>query len=68
MDGLMAGNSLYAANVVLPAGVTLVSDPQMPVVHLSERSTVVEEVPVVAAAEGAAPADGAAPAADAAKS
>ena len=68
MDGLMAGNSLYAANVVLPAGVTLISDPQMPVVHLSERSTVVEEVPVVAAAEGAAPADGAAPAAEAAKS
>ena len=68
MDGLMAGNSLYASNVVLPAGVTLISDPQMPVVHLSERSTVVEEVPVVAAAEGAAPADGAAPAAEAAKS
>ena len=68
MDGLMAGNSLYASNVILPAGVTLISDPQMPVVHLSERSTVVEEVPVVAAAEGAAPADGAAPAAEAAKS
>jgi len=67
MDGLMAGNSLYAANVVLPAGVTLISDPQMPVVHLSERSTAVEEVPV-AAAEGAASAEGAAPAADAAKS
>jgi len=41
MDGLMAGNSLYASNVVLPAGVTLISDPQMPVVHLSERSTAV---------------------------
>jgi len=67
MDGLMAGNSLYASNVVLPAGVTLISDPQMPVVHLSERSTAVEEVPV-AAAEGAVPAEGAAPAADAAKS
>jgi large subunit ribosomal protein L25 len=68
MDGLMAGNSLYASNVVLPAGVTLISDPQMPVVHLSERSTAVEEVPV-AAAEGAATAEGAAPAAaDAAKS
>jgi large subunit ribosomal protein L25 len=67
MDGLMAGNSLYASNVVLPAGVTLISDPQMPVVHLSERSTAVEEVPV-AAAEGAASAEGAAPAADAAKS
>lgn len=66
MDGLMAGNSLYASNVILPAGVTLISDPQMPVIHLSERSTAAEEVPVVA--EGAAPAEGAAaPAADAAK-
>jgi hypothetical protein len=37
----------------------------MPVIHLSERSTIVEEVPV---AEAAAPADGAAaPAAEAAK-
>ena len=37
----------------------------MPVIHLSERSTIVEEVPV---AEAAAPADGAAEAAaDAAK-
>ena len=59
MDGLMAGNSLYASNVILPAGVTLISDPQMPVIHLSERSTAAEEVPVVA--------EGAAPAADAAK-
>jgi large subunit ribosomal protein L25 len=67
MDGLMAGSSLYASNVVLPAGVVLISDPHMPVIHLSERSTAVEEVPVVAA-EGAATAEGAAaPAADAAK-
>jgi large subunit ribosomal protein L25 len=65
MDGLMAGQSRYASDVVLPAGVTLVSEPNMPVIHLSERSTVVEEVPT---AEAAAPADGAAaPAADAAK-
>ena len=65
MDGLMAGQSRYASDVVLPAGVTLVSEPNMPVIHLSERSTVVEEVPV---AEAAAPADGAAaPAAEAAK-
>jgi large subunit ribosomal protein L25 len=64
MDGLMAGQSRYASDVVLPAGVTLVSEPNMPVIHLSERSTVVEEVPVVEAApvEGAA-----APAAEAAK-
>jgi len=66
MDGLMAGQSRYASDVVLPAGVTLISEPNMPVIHLSERSTAVEETPVVA--EGAAPAEGAAaPAADAAK-
>jgi large subunit ribosomal protein L25 len=48
---------------VLPAGVVLISDPKMIVVHLSERSTAVEEV-VVPAADAAAPAEGA-PAADA---
>jgi large subunit ribosomal protein L25 len=65
MDGMMAGQTRYASDVVLPAGVTLVSEANMPVIHLSERSTVVEEVPT---AEAAAPADGAAaPAADAAK-
>ena len=65
VGGLMAGQSRYASDVVLPAGVTLVSEPNMPVIHISERSTVVEEVPV---AEAAAPADGAAaPAAEAAK-
>jgi hypothetical protein len=35
---------------------TLVSDPALVVVHLSERSTVVEETPVAAAAEAATPA------------
>ena len=65
MDGMMAGETRYASDVVLPAGVTLVSEPNMPVIHLSERSTIVEEVPV---AEAAADADGAAEAAaDAAK-
>ena len=65
MDGMMAGETRYASDVVLPAGVTLVSESNMPVIHLSERSTIVEEVPV---AEAAAPADGAAaPAAEAAK-
>lgn len=66
LTDLMAGNSRYAADVVLPAGVTLVSDPKMVVAHLSERSAQVEEVPVAAApAEGEAAA--AAPAADAEK-
>jgi large subunit ribosomal protein L25 len=61
IQGLASGSSKYAADVVLPAGVELESDPKMIVVHLSEKST--------AAAEEAAPAatDAAAPAADAEK-
>jgi large subunit ribosomal protein L25 len=59
---MMAGESKSAADVVLPEGVKLISDPKMTVVHLSVRSAEVEEVPVVAAAaEGdaaAAPAEG----------
>jgi large subunit ribosomal protein L25 len=60
--GLVAGTSKYAADVVLPSGVVLISDPKMIVVHLSERSTAVEEV-AAPAADAAAPADGAAAAA-----
>lgn len=63
LTGLAAGQSLFAENVILPAGVKLVSDPKTVVVHLSERSTAVEEVPVAAPAADAA----AAPAADAEK-
>ena len=48
--GLAAGTSLYAGDVVLPAGVELESDVKMIVVHLSERSTAVEEAAPVAAA------------------
>jgi large subunit ribosomal protein L25 len=61
IQGLAAGSSKYAADVVLPAGVELESDPKTIVVHLSEKST--------AAVEEAAPAatDAAAPAADAEK-
>ena len=63
VDGLMAGNSKTAGDVILPAGVTLVSEPNVVVVHLSERSTAVEETPAApaegAAAEVAAPADAA---------
>ena len=62
ITGLAAGTSLYAGDVVLPAGVELDSDPKMIVVHLSERSTAVEEVAPVAVAV-----DAAAPAADAEK-
>ena len=57
ITGLAAGLSLYAGDVVLPAGVVLDSDPKMIVIHLSERSTAAEEVaPVVAATEVAEPA------------
>jgi len=60
IQGLASGTSKYAADVKLPAGVELDSDPKMIVVHLSEKST--------AAAEEAAPAaDAAAPAAPAAE-
>ncbi|TRZ71333.1 MAG: 50S ribosomal protein L25/general stress protein Ctc [Streptomycetaceae bacterium] len=52
INGLAAGTSLYAGDVKLPSGVELESDPKMIVVHLSERSTAVEEVaPVVAATD-----------------
>ncbi len=61
IEGMAAGTSKYAADIALPAGTTLVSDPKMIIVHLSERST-------AAAAEETAPAaDAAAPAADAEK-
>ena len=59
---MMAGDSKFAADVKLPAGVTLACDPKLTVAHLSIRSAVVEETPVAAApAEGeaaAAPAEG----------
>jgi len=58
IDGMTAGESRYASDVKLPAGVELESDPKTIVVHLSEKSTVVEEVvaPVAAATDAAAPA------------
>jgi large subunit ribosomal protein L25 len=62
IQGLTSGSSKYAADVVLPAGVELVSDPKMIVVHLSEKSTAVAEEVVAPAAT-----DAAAPAADAEK-
>ncbi len=54
LTGLAAGLSLYAGDVKLPAGVTLVSDPKMIVVHLSVRSIAVD--PVAPAADAVAPA------------
>ena len=69
ITGLAAGDSKYAADVQLPEGITLISDPKMVVIHLSIRAAV-EEVPVVAApveGEAAAATDGATPAASEAK-
>lgn len=39
LTGLVAGESLYASDVKLPTGMTLISEPHMPVVHLSIRSS-----------------------------
>ena len=58
IEGMAAGTSKHASDVVLPAGTTLVSPANTIIVHLSERSTAVEEV-VVPAADAAAPAEGA---------
>ena len=58
LTGMPSNTSKTAADVQLPAGTTLISDPEMVVVHLSERSTAVEEVaatPVVEAVPVAAP-------------
>lgn len=55
LTGMVAGTSLYAEDIKLPAGVTLISDPKMPIVHLSVRSSH-DEVETAPAAEAAAPA------------
>ena len=62
LTGMAAGTSMYAENVSLPAGVTLVSDPKMVVVHLSVRAAHEEPAAVAAPAEGAAAPAEAAPA------
>jgi len=58
IEGMHSGESRYASDVKLPEGVELESDPKTIVVHLSEKSTVVEEVvaPVAAATDAPAPA------------
>jgi len=60
LTGMPAGTSKTAGDVQLPAGTTLVSDPELVVVHLSERSSSGD-------ADAAAPAADAAPAAAATK-
>ncbi len=56
IQGLASGQSKYAADVKLPAGVELDSDPKMIVVHLSEKSTAAAEETAAPAADAAAPA------------
>jgi len=51
LTGMASNTSKTAADVQLPAGTTLISDPEMVVVHLSERSTAVEEVAPAVVAE-----------------
>jgi len=51
LTGMPADTSKTAADVQLPAGTTLVSDPGLVVVHLSARSTSSEEAAPAAAAE-----------------
>jgi large subunit ribosomal protein L25 len=51
LTGLAAGQSKYAKDVQLPAGVTLVSDPDLIVVHLSEKGgSSTDDAPAAAAA------------------
>jgi large subunit ribosomal protein L25 len=63
MEGMMAGESKSASDVVLPEGVKLISDPKMTVVHLSVKSAEVEEVVAAPAATAEGDAAAAAPAA-----
>ncbi len=51
LTGMPADTSKTAADVQLPAGTTLVSDPDLVVVHLSARSTSSEEAAPAAAAD-----------------
>ena len=63
IQGMHSGESRYASDVKLPAGVELESDPKTIVVHLSEKSTAAVEE----AAAPAAATDATAPATDAEK-
>ena len=56
LTGMVAGHTLFAEDVALPAGMTLASDARMPVVHLSVRSSHDDVEAPAAAASAAAPA------------
>lgn len=64
VEGLMAGQSKHASDVTLPNGVTLVSDPDLTVVHLGVKSTAPVEEAAPAADAAATPAAEAKPAAE----
>ncbi len=55
-EGMKAGTSKVAADVTLPAGVTLLLDPTATVVHLSERRAASAEETAAAAPAAEAPA------------
>ena len=54
IEGMKAGESKYASDVVLPSGVTLASDAKMVVVHLSAKSTSSSDDSATPAADAAA--------------
>jgi large subunit ribosomal protein L25 len=67
LTGLVAGESLYADNIILPEGATLACDPKTVVVHLSVRSSHddVEEADAALAAAASAASAAALPDAEA---
>lgn len=56
LTDMKAGETKFASDVVLPAGVKLLSDPQMAVAHISERAAAEEVVAAPAADAAATPA------------
>jgi large subunit ribosomal protein L25 len=56
LTDMKAGETKFASDVALPAGVKLLSDPQMAVAHISERAAAEEVVAAPAADAAATPA------------
>ncbi|MEY2900784.1 MAG: hypothetical protein RL247_950 [Actinomycetota bacterium] len=53
VDGFEEGRQIHASDLVLPAGTTLISAPEMLVLSIQQPPKVVEEEPVAAAEAGA---------------
>jgi large subunit ribosomal protein L25 len=66
VEGLDQGAQIYAKDIVLPTGVTLVSDPEQLVLHVSTAPTAEEVAAELAEAEGAIGLEREAPAEEAA--